>query len=194
MEDLKFIITTCSGREHFVEELLQEIPQAIVNFDDFPTADPYKSTAYRNWRRSLSLAGDSPVVMLEDDIILCDNFQSRIKEAIAERPDEVIQFFSMRKDDLLIGSRYLGGSSFLMLQCYYLPAGVAKGVWELSDSFAKDRPPNDLCPSDPCVAEYMRRNKMKYWLHVPNLVDHRVTKSRIDPRRSSKRQSKTFKK
>ena len=45
---------------------------------------------------------------------------------------------------------------------------------------------------DIMMADFFKMHKVKYWNVVPNLVDHKVMKSRIDPRRSSKRQSFTF--
>ena len=132
---------------------------------------------------------------MEDDIILCDNFYNKIMKVIAERPHDVIQFYSMRKKDLTVGSRYEYGGNFLCHLCYYLPQGMAKEVYkhslEFEDSceYGEHRSPNDLV-----TRSYFQKHKIKYWLHIPNLVDHKVGKSMIDPRRSSKRQSLTFKK
>ena len=43
------------------------------------------------------------------------------------------------------------------------------------------------------VRDFLKDNKHKYWLVIPNLVQHQEGKSVIDPRRSSKRQSLYFK-
>ena len=43
------------------------------------------------------------------------------------------------------------------------------------------------------INDFSKDIKIKYWNVCPNLVDHKIMKSRIDPRRSSKRQSFTFK-
>ncbi len=129
----------------------------------------------------------------EDDILLCDNFLNKINKAINERPNDVIQFFSMRKKDITEGSRYELGSNFLMHQCYYLPKGMSKKIYnysfEFEDSCEQDE---HISPNDLVTRYYFKENKIKYWLHVPSLVDHRIAKSAIDPRRSSKRQSLTF--
>jgi hypothetical protein len=43
------------------------------------------------------------------------------------------------------------------------------------------------------VADYLASTKQRYWINCPNLVDHIVGKSIIDPRRAStNRQSFTF--
>lgn len=44
------------------------------------------------------------------------------------------------------------------------------------------------------IADFLKLNKINYLNIVPNLVDHQCVKSRIDPRRSTKRQSLTFNK
>lgn len=187
----KIIVNTCKGREQFVEYLKERIPDLIVNFDDFTDTGKFKSTAFFNYQRGWKLAGSDATVHLDDDILLCNNFTKKINEVISQRPNDVIQFFSMRKKDLEIGSRYENGANFMMQQCYYLPKGMSESIYNFSNEYY-NKTNDKYCPSDGCMAEFFKRNKVKYWIHIPNLVDHRVAKSMIG-NRSSKRQSKTFK-
>lgn len=192
---MKYIALTCEGREQMAEYLKAEIPNLEISYDDFTDAGKFVSTSFFNARKGWSIAGDEPAVFLEDDIILCDNFCSKIEAIIQERPNEVIQFFSMRKKDLTIGSRYENGSNFIMHQCYYLPRGMARKVYEYSFEFEDGcKHGEHIGPNDMVTQYYFKKNKIKYWLHVPSLVDHRQSRSIIDPRRSSKRQSLTFRK
>ena len=46
---------------------------------------------------------------------------------------------------------------------------------------------------DLTIADYLKKTKQKYLVYCPNLADHRIGKSEIDSRRSSKRVSLTFK-
>ena len=137
------------------------------------------------------MAGENPCVHLEDDIVLCDNFYEKIINEIKKRPNDVIQFFSMRKDDLTVGSRYITGSKFCMNQCFYLPSGMSRELLEYGKTWKriKEHPTG----YDYLMADYFKEHKIKYWNVVPNLVDHFPMKSRINPRRSTKRQSFTFK-
>ena len=114
----------------------------------------------------------------------------KIALEIEKRPDDVIQFFSMRKDDLTIGSRYINGGRFCMNQCFYLPAGMSRDILDYMDSWGRyaEHPTG----YDILMADFFKSRKIKYWNVCPNLVDHAQGKSRIDPRRSSKRQSFTF--
>lgn len=147
--------------------------------------------AMDTFRLSLEMAGDDPCVHLEDDIILCDDFVRRIEAEIAKRPNDVIQFFSMRKDDLTIGSRYIRGSLFCCGVCFYLPQGMSADILNFMNSWDKyDDDPTGL--DTPLMSDYFKTNKIKYWNVCPNLVDHKQVKSRINPRRSTKRQSLSF--
>ena len=184
---------TCDNRSHFADYVKQRIPNLIVSYDTFTDAGKFKSTSYRNAQQGWKLAGNNACVQLEDDIILCDNFVKKINKVIDERPNDVIQFFSMRKDDLEVGSRYELGSKFLMHQCYYLPAGMSKEIYDYSIQFENEAEVGQhVSPNDLVTRNYFKNNKIKYWVHIPNLVDHRVSKSIINPKRPTKRQSLTF--
>lgn len=148
--------------------------------------------AMDTFKLSLEMAGDDPCVHLEDDIILCDDFVRRVEAEIAKRPNDVIQFFSMRKDDLTVGSRYIRGGAFCMNQCYYIPPGMGTKLLAYMDVW--DRYDEHPTGYDILMADFFKLNGIKYWNVCPNLVDHKVAKSRINARRSSKRQSFTFEK
>lgn len=190
---MKYVMLTCKGREEMADYVKSHIPDLIVSFDNFTDGGKFVSTSFLNARQGWRLAGKDPCVFLEDDIILCNNFCERIEEQITKRPNEIIQFFSLRKKDLTEGSRYESGGNFIMHQCYYLPALMAQNVYEYSFEFYNEcKEGEHIGPNDMVTQYYFKKNKLKYWLHVPSLVDHRQCKSMIDSRRSSKRQSLTF--
>lgn len=188
-----FIMQTCSGREHYVGENASKIPGLIINKDDFTDDNEFITTAWKNYLRGWQIAGDSPTVQMDDDIILCDRFYEHCISIITERPQDVIQFFSMRKDDLIKGSRYEPGYKFLMQQCYYLPAGMAGELYRFAKEYENSMTERG-CPTDIAMQQFFKTHKIKYWNVVPNLVDHRIGKSAINPTRSSKRISLTFSK
>lgn len=188
---MKIIVTTCSGREHHVKRLQNEIPDLIVNFDDFKDSGKLKSTAYYNYQRSWEIAGNEATIQMDDDIELCDNFLIRANEIISKYPDSVIQFFSLRPKDLIEGSRWENGGNFMMQQCYYLPKGMAKKILDYSHEYLKITE-HTHCPTDICMQEYFKKNPLKYYIAIPNLVNHLPIVSKIDSKRRSNRQSKTF--
>lgn len=182
MEDLLFIVRTTATGGHDLTEMRKAIPGLVVMTD-------HNHDAMQNFLNAITCS-DRPCVHLEDDVILCDDFYAKITSIIADHRDDVIQFFSMRKDDLTIGTRYIPGSRFMMNQCFYLPAGMGKEIaefWKTSPRQAEAGAPYDLL-----MADYFKARRIKYLNWCPNLVDHIECKSRIDSRRSSKRQSLTF--
>lgn len=171
-----------------MEELRPHLPAGTIECWDDTGAG-----GMGNFLKAMTLAGQHPTVHMEDDIVLTRNFEAKIREAVAQRPDVAIQFFSMRKADLEIGSRWEPGRTFMMNQCHYAPAPHSMDYywfWQTWPEYKKTKHPHGY---DILIADYLATTGQKYWLHVPSLVDHRVCKSIIDPRRAStNRQSLTF--
>lgn len=173
-------------REQNLEYLSRHIPNLEVVWDQ-------TRNAMDTFLLACSEAGDDPVVRLEDDIVLTKDFVAKVTEVVEQHPETLIQFFSMRKADLTVGSRWENGASYLMNQCAYYPAGMSRRLIDFYHSPAwqayTSEHPNG---TDFMVQRMLQSEKQQYRLHCPSLVDHLVMKSVIDPRRSSKRQSKTF--
>lgn len=179
---LSFIVRTTEKDGFDLTEMKKEIPNLIVLVDR-------KHDAMQNFLNAMNLSG-GPCVHLEDDVILCYGFYDKIRKVIEEHPDDVIQFFSMRKEDLTVGTRYIPGSRFMMNQCFYLPAGLGPKIAEYWRNSPRQKEAG--APYDLLMADYFKEKKIRYLNWCPNLVDHMVCRSRIDSRRSSKRQSLTF--
>ena len=190
--ETKYIYMTCEGREEYATYIKKRIPKAIESYDNFNDAGKFKSTSYKNAQQAWRMAGDNPTVQMEDDIILCDNFVEKCELAIKKTPNTVIQFFSRRKADLVVGTRMETGSKFLMHQCYYLPKGMASAIHEFSIWYEQHCEEGMTSPNDWVTRDFFKQNGISYLVHIPNLVDHRESVSLIDKRRSSKRQSYTF--
>jgi hypothetical protein len=179
---MKIIIRSVKDRTEFISYLQKNLPEAQWCFDK-------NHNAMDTFLDAMQMAGESPCVHMEEDIILTINFKEKLLAEIAKRPDEIIQFFSMRKDDLIIGSRY--DRSYMMNQCFYLPAGYSQLIYNFYKTW--DKKLEHPTGTDIMINDFLKSRKESYWIHVPNLVEHRIAKSMIDSRRSSKRQSKTFK-
>ena len=184
---MKYIVRTCTGREEFAKYVQDKIPDVIVSLDT-------QKQAVKNIYNAMLLAGDDPCIHFEDDILITDNFKEKALAVIKDRPDMLVQFFSMRKADLKIGSRIESGRTFLMSQCFYTPPKMSRGIknfylkWDrLTTTHSHNAHGVDLL-----IQDYLKLTKQKYYIHVPSLVDHRICKSAIDPRRSTKRQSLTY--
>jgi len=149
-----------------------------------------KHDAYENFQNALKMAGNDSALHLEDDIILGCNFIERANSFIQANKNAVIQFFSMRSEDITIGTRLIGGAKFLAALCFYLPAGMSRDI--LIYSYSWERRKEHPTGLDLMVADYLKKNRLKYLNICPNIVDHKVGKSLINSKRSSKRVSLTF--
>ena len=179
----RVLVSAIPARTPFITYLKRHIQDLEVVWDTTQNAMDTFLTTMRN-------AGNDPIVHLEDDILLTKNFMAKIEQAISERPHEVIQFFSRSGADIAEGSRYRSGGSYLMNQCQYLPTGIARGISEYYPLWGgKEKHPTGC---DSMMGDYFRVNKMRYWNHVPSLVNHALVKSQIDSRRSRFRQAKVF--
>lgn len=180
---MRIIIKAVRERQNFIEYLQKHLPQAEFCFDE-------KKCAFDTFLRSLAMAEDEPCIHMEEDILITKNFIQKASRVIADKPLSLIQFFSMRKKDLTVGSRW--DNNFLMNQCFYAPPFYSKMMYDYYKSWSilnlKEHPNG----TDQMICDFLKSRKEKYWISVPSLVDHRIAKSIIDPRRSSKRQSLTF--
>jgi hypothetical protein len=176
-----FIIRTVPERVDTLAAILRELPDAIIVRDRC-------RDAMDTFLRALDAAGDSPAVHIEDDAILCPRFRERAQAEIAERPDACIQFFSMRRADLTVGSRW--DRDFMMAIAFYLPAGWSAELREYAETWP--RRAEHPTGVDTMVGDWLRSRRRPHWIVVPNLADHAPVKSAIDPRRRRNRQSLTF--
>ena len=179
---MQYIICTVEERKEYVDEVKKVIPNLIEVKDECRShMDTY--------RRAMMRSQNKATVFLEDDIILTSNFIEKIESAINERPTDVIQFFSMRKADIEVGSRY--DNNFIANLCFYVPKNFTYKYLKFFNEWIPKNP-QDPTASDLAFRAYLKKIKKRYWIHVPNLVEHREVKSVINPKRSTKRQSKTF--
>lgn len=185
MLNLRYVVRCHPLRQPFVDYLMARLPCTTLF-----TMDVMGRGHRVNFLDALRLAGNAPALHLEDDIILAENFLERAQLAIAAQPDRVIQFFSMRKADLEVGSRLEAGRTFMMTQCFYLPAGYSRALLDHYPDW-KDAHKHKSAV-DIFTADFLKSRKEKYFIHVPSLVQHRQTVSMIDKRRSQFRQSLTF--
>lgn len=178
----RVIVRAVPERGDYVAYLTQRLPDVTVVYDK--VRDPFETM-----ERALLAAGPFPAIHMEEDVVLTKNFTTKIEMAIALKPSSVIQFFSMRKADLSEGSRW--DRNFLMFQCTYMPEVVSLEFLRFIPEW-RDEHPEHPTAIDMAFNDFLKSRKEAYWIHVPSLVDHRVCKSAIDHRRSTKRQSLTF--
>lgn len=134
--------------------------------------------------------GDQGAFLMQDDVVLTENWRDRVEEVVAERPNQVVQFFSMGKNaPTQSGER--DGKTFISNLCVYLPPGMASDLLPYSYEFVEKYP--QFKTGDDFVIRYWLRNqRLKYWLQVPSLVQHETWVSAIHHRRPRNRVSLNF--
>lgn len=180
---MKYVIRAVEERKPFVEEILKQIPEAIVYYDEYH--DAMKS--YLHVCREI--IKDEPAVLLEDDIILTSDFKNKIEAIIGLYPDVLINFFSLSKKHTTPYWRY--GKEYVMNQCEYFPKGFASKVVNTYEEWKRSDGGKNPTAYDYLVG-YTWGAYNKYLVWNPSLVQHREVKSIINPKRSTKRQSITF--
>lgn len=185
MEDLIFIVRTTSFGNRDISHLVEAIPNLVVLVD-------YNRDAMGSFLSAMTYT-EKPFVHLEDDIELCDNFVEKITEAIRSCPNNIINFFSLRKKDYELQRPYEEiGSKFMMNQCTYIPAGYGKEIFEFYKIW--ERKEEHPTGNDILIADWLKSRKEKYIQWFPHLVNHLEGKSLINPKRSSKRIDRNFSK
>jgi hypothetical protein len=180
---MKYIIRACEERELWVKEMISKIPSAEVVWDN-------NRNAMDTFLRALDVVGDDDAVHLEDDAILCAEFTEKSARSIANASGSPVQFFSMRSADQTAGGRWEPGSRFSATVAFYLPPGSSRAVLEYASSWPRlEEHPTGF---DLMVADWMKTHRLRYWIEVPNLADHRFGRSLINPSRSRYRRSLTF--
>jgi hypothetical protein len=185
----KTIIRGVPGQDEWYKYLNERIPDAILYTDPrFHTdlSGQVKSTLA--FLDALELSNDEPCIHMESDILLTSDWREKIEAEIKQGPDMIIQFFSMRKADITIGSRF--DSTFSMNQCFYLPKGYGSAIYEYWISWPrKQENPGGY---DIMMTDFLRSRKEQYWISIPSLVQHRIATSLANPKRSKFRLAKTF--
>lgn len=178
-----------------VERLSHEIPGLIVVEDT-------ENKPMETFLKALTV-DSCPIVRLEDDIQLCDDFCNIIQQRISEAPNHIINFFgSCKSKDKK--SKWKKGKYFLWLQCCYFPAGYGEmiadylPIWrETSSKGIMDIDPNCGFYTvdtlfDRMVGAWLDSRGESYYVSLPALVQHLPIISVINPKLSVYRQNKTF--
>jgi GR25 family glycosyltransferase involved in LPS biosynthesis len=183
--EIEFIVMTTAFGNRDISEMKRAIPNLQLCVD-------YNHDAMVNFLNSMRMT-DKPAVHLEDDAILCDDFVSKITRAIELYPDNIINFFSLRKKDYEVRKPFFElGSKYIGNVCFYVPATYGNRIADFYNVWDK----KEIHPTgyDILMADWMKLNKLKYVQWFPHLVNHAEGKSIINPKRSSKRIDTRFRK
>lgn len=175
--------------QNYKRELNETYNQELGN--DFIVVEDTGDGAMKTFIKCLSTP-NGDMLYLEDDAILCKNFIVKVEDILDKLGrDNIVQFFSLKK--VIDKTTLMSGGSYCGNVCLFIPNKIRNEIVEFYEEW-KDSEVGTKNPTamDYLVRDYLKKTKQKYYLIIPNLVQHQVGKSVIDPRRSSKRQSLYF--
>lgn len=88
----------------------------------------------------------NPLIMLEDDVTVCNDFNHKVEKVIEQKPDAVINFFYPLPDKYR-GLHKMEGIHYAYNQCVYFPAWFLDAYLDNYEKLTRE-----------CISDY-RRNK-----------------------------------
>jgi hypothetical protein len=140
----------------------------------------------------LEWVGAEPAILMEDDILVGENFRSQVEKVIDSHRGFLINFFSRRKKDLEYGARFEVPKMFWYNCCIYFPKGYAASIRRYYDVWPAKTAEGKSHGYDILIQDWLEHYRLSFWQQVPSLVQHREGVSSINPKRNPSRQSKTF--
>jgi hypothetical protein len=133
-------------------------------------------------------------IHIEDDAYLTDWWRWKVENCLLRHPHQVVQWFSMRRSDLDLGSREEPCRTFASTLCFYVPARLAACLAEAVEQRPlRQGDPRGKHSWDYAMADHLASLHERYHLHVPSLAQHYGTwKSVVNPRRARGRKSPSF--
>lgn len=125
----------------------------------------------------LEAINDYDAVILEDDIILCENFKEEIERVINKYPNQIINFFNAPT----LYKEVEVNSNFCYMQCRYYPKGTAKPIADKLKPYFRDK---KVCPRLNAVLGKQGFTLLQY---RPCLVQHLDDSSLVGNRYGNRR-------
>lgn len=189
---MRVIVQTVPERAANVEYLARHIPQLEV------VEDTHHVGGWITYQRILTQAGTEGYLHLEDDITLTRDFLAKADAVISSMNGLVpIQFFTIADGES--GPR--SARTFNALLCAWIPHGHPPALnnflscWRLRDMRTGRHPDrwdsvNIDTSWDTATGEFWRSLGLKFWMHMPSLVQHLPYRSTMG--HPSGRQSASF--
>ena len=187
-----------SERVNCVQTLKQAIPDLVVIED-------LEQKPMETFIKAITFDNERPLITLEDDIELCDDFCDIVTKRVREAPYSVINFFGSCRSKRS-HSKYQKGRYFKWTQCVYFPPGYGEMIadylptWrevtgpKLLAKFASYTPYTVDTLYDHMVAAWLDSRGEDYYISLPALVQHLPVKSVTHSGLPTTRQNQTFKK
>lgn len=157
-----------SRRENVLKILEQlNMDESIVTYDDRENGGDALYTARKTWLTPVP-PDKTHRLVLQDDVLLCDNFISIVHDVVNTLKDDVITLFNpipnnLIKDKECCYKRFerLSGCAIIM------PVLYIDKCWEWIDAHCEDNKCDDLL-----ITEYCKKHYIKTFTTIPALVQH----------------------
>lgn len=113
------------------------------------------------------------VVLLEDDLILCNEFKTKIEKVIKKYKNNIIQFFTLPSTYF---TTHITDDTFKFNQCTYYPKGVLSKIANYMRKHSNDKFPYGY---DTIESWALKEYQLTYVVYRPCLVQHIDYKSLI---------------
>lgn len=170
----------CKERKDNVEKMLADLghPAEVIRDEKHSAID----TICR------ALDTDEPLIMMEDDIELCDNFYERAMDIIKDHEDEYVMFYAFGSFEH--EHSWYNCNQTTTTQAYYVPGWWWKKMVEFLKQHPQANRPNDW-RYEIWLGRFLAKNWIKKFIVSPCLVQHLCLDSMISPKHS-KHFSRTF--
>jgi hypothetical protein len=186
---MKVIIQAVRSRNSNVEIIKKKLPNAVVYWDETLQGN------YKTFIDSLSLHNETEYTLrLQDDVVIPNGFLEYLpvlESMMKEKGIHVLSLFSLKRkfldEQFSKGITISEYPNFLMMQAVIFTREISKQLLEYSDQHLEKK------HDDILIREFLRDTKQKAFVHLPNLVQHRIDiKSTLSHSASETRQSNTF--
>lgn len=137
----------------------------------------YNHDPINSFIEQLEIISDYDAVLLEDDLILCKNFQNEIEAAITKFPNRIINFFS---EPQKYTTTHLTAGDFNYNQCTYYPKSCTKILAKQMREVMKWWPKHKKLWSQ-VEAEALKELGWAHVIYRPCLVQHNDISSILSP-------------
>lgn len=163
-----------SRKEH-VSFLLSKLnmPEDIVVYDDRPNGGDAIYTSEKAWRSPITDPKVTHRVVLQDDVLLSDNFLEKLNDIVNTVPDKPISLFNMFIDGLpeyryksccYFVTHEISGVAILMPVEYIQPCWDWINEQKGRDNYCKD--------DDIMITRYFESCQIAAYTTIPSLVQH----------------------
>lgn len=158
-----------SGRRHYVDAMLQQIPQLTI------VEDVARDGAWPTAKRAFTSEGDgSHICVMQDDVLLCRDFPETVETMVHAVPNGVLFLYSQRKavrDALAAGKHWIRCRDPIMAQAIVMPRMMVE-LWlkwlamkGIEDSWHPEWDDVRLCL-------FLLGVDVAAWMPCPSIVEH----------------------